>query len=107
MILKKINNHWKIYQTLLGRNNYNQSLPNYCFIPYKDGKYYSDCSSSVSFSFNEECFYFGNMATVDMFVSKKYASSGGHQLYKIDEVIGDEIVIRATRAQGDEEEDDG
>jgi DNA polymerase-3 subunit alpha len=43
----------------------------------------------------------------DMFVSKKYASSGGHQLYKIDEVIDDEIVIRNTRAQGDEEEDDG
>ena len=43
----------------------------------------------------------------DMFVSKKYASSGGHQLYKIDEVIDDEIVIRTSRAQGDEEEDDG
>lgn len=42
----------------------------------------------------------------DMFVSKKYASSGGHQLYKIDEVIDDEIVIRTTRAQGDEEEDE-
>ena len=40
----------------------------------------------------------------DMFVSKKYASSGGHQLYKIDEVIDDEIVIRTTRAQGDEED---
>lgn len=42
----------------------------------------------------------------DMFVSKKYASSGGHQLYKIDEVIDDEIIIRTTRAQGDEEEED-
>ena len=42
----------------------------------------------------------------DMFVSKKYASSGGHQLYKIDEVVNDEIKIRTTRAQGDEEEDD-
>ena len=42
----------------------------------------------------------------DMFVAKKYASSGGHQLYKIDEVIEDEVVIRTTRAQGDEEEDD-
>jgi len=41
----------------------------------------------------------------DMFISKKYASSGGHQLYKIDEVIDDEIKIRTTRAQGDEEED--
>ena len=42
----------------------------------------------------------------DMFVSKKYASSGGHQLYKIDEVVDDEIKIRTTRAQGDEEDDD-
>ena len=42
----------------------------------------------------------------DMFVSKKYASSGGHQLYKIDKVIDDEIVIRTTRAQGDEEDSD-
>jgi hypothetical protein len=41
-----------------------------------------------------------------MFVSKKYASSGGHQLYKIDEVVNDEIKIRTTRAQGDEEEVD-
>ena len=41
----------------------------------------------------------------DMFMAKKYASSGGHQLYKIDKVIEDEIVIRSTRAQGDEEED--
>ena len=42
----------------------------------------------------------------DMFVAKKYASSGFHQLYKIDEVIDDEIVIRATRAQGDAEEEE-
>lgn len=41
----------------------------------------------------------------DMFVSKKYASSGGHQLYKIDKVIGDEIIIRTQRAQGDEEDE--
>ena len=38
----------------------------------------------------------------DMFIVKKYAnSSGEHQLYKIDEVIDDEIIIRTTRAQGD------
>ena len=42
----------------------------------------------------------------DMFVAKKYASSGGHQLYKIDEVINDEIKIRATRAQGDAEDEE-
>ena len=42
----------------------------------------------------------------DMFVAKKYASSGGHQLYKIDEVINNEIKIRTTRAQGDMEDED-
>ena len=46
------------------------------------------------------------MRSDDMFVAKKYASTGGHQLYKIDEVIGDEIVIRTTRAQGDPEDED-
>lgn len=43
----------------------------------------------------------------DVFIAKKYANSGSdHQLYKIDEVIGDEIKIRATRAQGDKEEEE-
>ena len=42
----------------------------------------------------------------DMFVAKKYASSGGHQLYKIDEVIDNEIKIRTIRAQGDMEDED-
>ena len=42
----------------------------------------------------------------DSFVAKKYASSGGHQLYKIDEVIDDEIIIRSTRAQGESEEEE-
>ena len=46
------------------------------------------------------------MRSDDMFIAKKYASTGGHQLYKIDEVIGDEIVIRTTRAQGDPEEEE-
>ena len=34
------------YQSILGRNTYSQSLRLYCYIPYKDGTYYSDCSSS-------------------------------------------------------------
>ena len=43
----------------------------------------------------------------DMFIVKKYAnSSGEHQLYKIDEVIDDEIIIRTTRAQGDAVDED-
>ena len=46
------------------------------------------------------------MRNEDTFVAKKYASTQGHTLYKIDEVIDDEIKIRATRAQGDLEDED-
>ncbi len=55
----------------------------------------------------------GNMIMVqgirrgDEFVSKKYARSGGHQLYHIDEIAEDgTIVLRSERKQGEEEEDD-
>lgn len=34
------------YKTILGRNNYSQDLRQYVYAVYKDGKYYSDCSSS-------------------------------------------------------------
>jgi hypothetical protein len=34
------------YRIILGRNIYNQDLREYVFNKYKDGKYYSDCSSS-------------------------------------------------------------
>ena len=33
------------YETILGRNSYNQGLRQYVYTPYK-GRYYSDCSSS-------------------------------------------------------------
>ena len=46
------------------------------------------------------------MRNEDTFIAKKYNSIEGHTLYKIDEVIGDEIKIRATRAQGDLEDDE-
>ena len=37
----------------------------------------------------------------DNFISKKYANSGGHQLYKIDEINKDgDIILRSERASG-------
>ena len=55
----------------------------------------------------------GNMLVVmgirsgDDFVSKKYASSGGHQLYKIDEIGEDgSLILRNGRYQGDAEDAD-
>ena len=55
----------------------------------------------------------GNMIVVmgvrngDNFVSKKYSSSGGHQLYHIDSIDNDgDLILRSTRYQGDYEEDE-
>jgi hypothetical protein len=72
------------YKTLLGRNNYSQIRRDFCFKPFKDGQYYSDCSSSVSFSYNEAGFNFGNMTTINMIISKK--------LKDIDVIIKDGII---------------
>ena len=42
----------------------------------------------------------------DDFISKKYASTGGHQLYKIDEVLENgDLVLKDCRYQGGVEED--
>ena len=42
----------------------------------------------------------------DNFIAKKYASSGGHQLYKIDEIIDDtDLILKHERYQGGIEED--
>ena len=55
----------------------------------------------------------GNMIVVqgirrgDEFVTKKYASSGGHQLYHIDEIVnGTDLILRSERKQGEEEDED-
>ena len=55
----------------------------------------------------------GNMIVVmgvrngDNFISKKYSTSIGHQLYRIDEVFPDgEIMLQSTRYKGDEEDSD-
>ena len=54
----------------------------------------------------------GNMIIVqgfrsgDNFIPKKYASSGGHQLYKIDAILPDgELILKDARYQGGIEED--
>ena len=43
----------KKYEVLLGRNNYSQPKRDYCYKKYSNGKYYSDCSSSVSYAYKE------------------------------------------------------
>lgn len=37
----------KAYDIIIGRNYYNQDRRSYVFTKYKDGNYYSDCSSSI------------------------------------------------------------
>ena len=39
------------YRGILGRNLYSQPRRTYCFTKYANGKYYSDCSSSVVLSY--------------------------------------------------------
>lgn len=39
------------YEEILGRNKYSQSKRSYAFKKYSDGKYYSDCSSSIALAY--------------------------------------------------------
>lgn len=61
----------KKYDVLLGRNKYSQPKRDYCYKKYSDGKYYSDCSSSVSYAYKEAGFSFGILNTVGMYQSEK------------------------------------
>ena len=61
----------KKYGEILGRNKYSQPRRDYCYKKYKDGKYYSDCSSSISYAYKEAGFSFGLLNTVGMYQSKK------------------------------------
>lgn len=59
------------YKSILGRNYYSQAKRDYCFKQYKDGKYYSDCSSSISYCYKETGFGFGILNTAGMYQSQK------------------------------------
>lgn len=41
------------YEEILGRNKYSQAKRSYAFKKYSDGKYYSDCSSSIALAYKE------------------------------------------------------
>ena len=60
------------YREILGRNIYSQARRNYCYRKYSDGKYYSDCSSSVSYAYQEAGEGFGIMRTTDMYATSKF-----------------------------------
>ena len=67
----------------------------------------------VKHTIEKSWFNRGNMIAVqgfrsgDNFIPKKYASSGGHQLYKIDAILPNgELILKDARYQGGEMEDD-
>lgn len=61
------------YRQFIGRNHYSQARRTYCVKPYKDGKYYSDCSSSVSYAYREAGEDLGMiMRTTNMYASGKF-----------------------------------
>lgn len=57
------------YKIILGRNIYNQDLRDYCYNAYKDGKYYSDCSSSISYAYKKAGYGFGILNTASMYTN--------------------------------------
>ena len=61
----------KVYSGIIGRNYYSQSLRDYCFRAYNDGKYYSDCSSSICYSYKEAGQGFGILNTAGIYQSGK------------------------------------
>lgn len=61
----------EMYRKILGRNRYSQALRDYCYRKYRDGLYYSDCSSSISYAYKEAGVSFGILNTVGMYQSGK------------------------------------
>lgn len=59
------------YKTIIGRNRYSQSKRQYCYTKAPDGKYYSDCSSSVCYTYKECGMGFGILNTVGIYNSSK------------------------------------
>lgn len=59
------------YRTIIGRNVYSQNLRDYCYRKYSNGKYYSDCSSSICYTYKECGYSFGILNTVGMWNSSK------------------------------------
>lgn len=62
----------KKYATILGRNKYSQSLRKYCYSPYKDGYYYSDCSSSQTLTLAAIGFAMPSYNTEEMYKSSLF-----------------------------------
>lgn len=60
------------YKTILGRNVYSNDLRTYVFTPYKNGKYYSDCSSSQNATLTKIGLKTPAFTTVEMYKASGY-----------------------------------
>ena len=60
------------YSTIIGRNLYNQSRRTHVFKKYADGKYYSDCSASICYSYKECGFDVADLNTAGLYNSSKW-----------------------------------
>lgn len=59
------------YAEIIGRNYYSQNLRDYCYKKYKDGNYYSDCSSSICYAYKEAGLGFGILNTAGIYTSSR------------------------------------
>ena len=90
------------YATLIGRNIYSQSLRDYCFKKYKDGNYYSDCSSSICYTYKEAGEGFGILNTAGIYQSSKLTTVAEPIINGVPDVyclrVGDMLEFAGTDA---------
>ena len=86
------------YKGILGRNIYSQSKRSYVFEPYKDGKYYSDCSSSGMAAMQQAGYPVSLLNTAGVYQSKFFEEvpvqiSAGHVLNPEVLRVGDALLF--------------
>lgn len=88
------------YSKIIGRNIYSQSLRDYCYKPYRDGRFYSDCSSSISGAYKMAGYGFGNLNTAGMHYNLKTVKAikiSKGQIVNIGELrIGDMLLFKGS-----------
>lgn len=92
------------YKTILGRNKYSNDLRNYVFSPYKDGNYYSDCSSSQNATLTRVGLKTPALTTVEMYNSNLFEKLpakivNGHMTNPEILQIGDMLLYAGTNVK--------
>lgn len=89
------------YATILGRNIYSQTRRLYCYTKYKDGKYYSDCSSSQCLTFKQIGVNISALNTVGMYDSSLFEKvdvtiKNGHIMNPEVLRVGDQLLFAGS-----------